>query len=83
FMGGDPSPTLASFQQDVADGQIHYYIEGRGPGMPPSADAAHQRTRPETPGDQIAAWVQQHFTASTVDGVTYYDLTAPRSNPLA
>ncbi|MBV9514236.1 MAG: glycosyltransferase family 39 protein [Mycobacteriaceae bacterium] len=83
FMGGDPSPTLTSFQQDVADGQIHYYIESRGPGMPPSANAAHQRTRPETPGDQIAAWVQQHFTASTVDGVTYYDLTAPRSNPLA
>ena len=26
---------------------------------------------------EIAAWVEQNFTAQTVDGVTLYDLTAP------
>jgi 4-amino-4-deoxy-L-arabinose transferase-like glycosyltransferase len=73
FMGGDPSPTLAHFQQDVADGRIHYYIEGRGPDTPP------ERRAPDTQADQIATWVRQHFAANTVDGVTYYDLTAPLS----
>ncbi len=79
FMGGDPSPTLAQFQQYVADGRIHYYIEGRGPGMPSGGgnpDAA-QHGRPDTEGDKIAAWVKQKFTSTTIDGVTYYDLTAP------
>ncbi len=32
FMGSDPAPTLAQFQQDVATGQIRYFIEGGGPG---------------------------------------------------
>ena len=73
FMGGDPSPTLARFQQDVADGQIHYYIEGRGPDTPP------ERQAPGTQADQIASWVKQHFAANTVDGVTFYDLTSPLS----
>ena len=73
FMGGDPSPTLARFQQDVADGQIHYYIEGPGPDTPP------ERQAPGTQADQIGTWVKQHFTANTVDGVTFYDLTAPLS----
>ena len=73
FMGGDPSPTLARFQQDVAEGRIHYYIEGRRPETPP------ERRGPNTQADQIATWVKQHFAANTVDGVTYYDLTTPLS----
>ncbi|MCD2198287.1 glycosyl transferase, partial [Actinomycetospora endophytica] len=32
FSGSDPAPTLAQFQQDVATGQIRYFIEGGGPG---------------------------------------------------
>ena len=34
FNGSDPSPTLAQFQQYVADGRIHYFIGGGvgGPG---------------------------------------------------
>ncbi|WP_116951197.1 mannosyltransferase YkcB-related protein [Jiangella endophytica] len=28
FNGSDPSPTLEQFQQDVADGKIHYFIGG-------------------------------------------------------
>ena len=83
FMGGDPSPTLARFQRYVANGRIHYYIEARGPGMPGSGDnpGAPQRQRPETEGDKIAAWVKQSFTKTTIDGVTYYDLTAPVTRP--
>ncbi len=32
FMGSDPAPTLAQFQEYVATGQVRYYIEGGGPG---------------------------------------------------
>ena len=32
FNGSDPSPTLAQFQQYVADGRIHWFIGG-GAGM--------------------------------------------------
>jgi 4-amino-4-deoxy-L-arabinose transferase-like glycosyltransferase len=79
FMGGDPSPTLAQFQQYVADGRIHYYIEspmhvGSRGGDDPDA-SQHQRSG--SPADQITEWVKQHFTATTVDGVTSYDLTSP------
>ena len=28
FNGSDPSPTLAQFQQYVADGQVHWFIDG-------------------------------------------------------
>jgi hypothetical protein len=70
FGGGDPSPTLAQFQAYVAEGQIHYYIGGgnqgggRGPGGNDGSAA------------QIATWVAAHFTATTVDGITLYDLTS-------
>ncbi len=32
FNGTDPAPSLAEFQQDVADGRIHYFIAGGGGG---------------------------------------------------
>ncbi|NDZ95759.1 glycosyltransferase family 39 protein [Streptomyces sp. SID6673] len=67
FNGTDPSPTLEQFQKLVAEKKIHYFIGGgRGFG---SSDT----TRPSA---QIAAWVQEHYTATTVDGTTVYDLTA-------
>ena len=31
---------------------------------------------PPLMGREIAAWVSQHFAATTVDGVTIYDLAA-------
>ena len=70
FNGSDPSPTLAQFQQDVAQGKIHYFVgSGRGAGggaqMGGSSDSS-----------AIAAWVQETFTAQTVGGVTLYDLTS-------
>ncbi len=71
FNGTDPSPTLAQFQKWVAAGRIHYYLSGasRGPGGPGASESAAA----------IAAWVQSTFTATTVDGVTLYDLTGPTS----
>ena len=66
FNGSDPSPTLAQFQAAVAAGQIHYFVGGGG-GM--RADSGSSSSQ------EIAAWVQATFTATTVGGVTVYDLT--------
>jgi hypothetical protein len=67
FNGSDPSPTLAQFQQYVADGQIHLFI-GAGVGRSDSGSNAAQ---------DIAAWVSANFHGKTVDGVMVYDLTQP------
>ncbi len=64
FNGSDPSPTLAQFQQLVADGQVHWFIAGSGGG--PGGDGS----------DTITTWVGENFTAQTVDGATVYDLAA-------
>ena len=67
FNGSDPSPTLAQFQEYVANGEIHYFISGGG-GMGGGMGALG--------GDSaIATWVAANFTATTVDGVTIYDLS--------
>ena len=68
FNGTDPTPTLAQFEQYVAQGRIHYFI---GSGGVRRRLAAHRA--------QIARWVEQHFTSTRVDGVTVYDLTQPSS----
>src|SRR5439155_947852 len=70
FNGTDPAPTLAQFQQYVRDGKIHYFIAGgRGPGSGSASSSASSNAA------QIAAWVQQNFAATSVGGVTVYDLT--------
>ena len=75
FNGSDPSPTLAEFQQLVAAKQIHYFIGGgSGPGM-----GGGMGGNSSQPSSQISTWVQENFTAVTVDGVTLYDLTQPTS----
>jgi hypothetical protein len=66
FNGTDQSLTLAEFQQLVASGQVHYYIAGGGFGGSQASGVA----------SQIASWVEQNFTASTVGSSTVYDLTA-------
>jgi hypothetical protein len=66
FNGTDPAPTLAQFEQYVAQGGIHYFIgadRGLGGGSGTSST--------------IAQWVAQNFSSTTVDGVTVYDLTQP------
>ena len=69
FNGTDPAPTLAQFQQYVADGKIHWFVGGAG------SDARGSDTGGSDAAAEIAGWVQQNFTAQTVDGVTLYDLT--------
>jgi 4-amino-4-deoxy-L-arabinose transferase-like glycosyltransferase len=72
FNGSDPSPTLAQFQQYVANGQIHYFASGgRGFGNQNGGSSA---------SSEISSWVEQNFTAVTIDGSTFYDLTQPLSN---
>jgi len=72
FNGSDPSPTLAQFKAYVADGAIHYLIAGGGGfggrmGGPGGASSGA--------GSAISSWVAANFTATTVDGVTIYDLS--------
>ncbi|MGN6742015.1 MAG: glycosyl transferase, partial [Amnibacterium sp.] len=75
FNGSDPSPTLAAFEQDVAAGRIHWFLGSgmRGGGSNGGSDAA----------SQIAAWVQEHFTAQTIGGVTMYDLSGAAASSSA
>lgn len=63
FNGSDPFPSLARFQQYVADGDIHYFIAGGLPGVVGTPSAAIER------------WVRATFTPRVVTGVTLYDLT--------
>lgn len=68
FNGTDPSPTLAEFQQLVADGEIHYFLGGgQFGGASGGSDSA----------GQIDAWVTETFASQTIDGQTIYDLTSP------
>ncbi|HET7035999.1 MAG TPA: glycosyltransferase family 39 protein [Thermomicrobiaceae bacterium] len=79
FNGTDPAPTLAEFQSYVRAGKVHYFIAsgglaggfagfGRPAGPAGSSDTAAQITR----------WVAQTFAASSVGGVTVYDLSHAR-----
>ena len=71
FNGSDPAPTLKQFKEYVPQGLIHYYIassSGGGTQMGGSGSAA-----------EISSWVAEHYTATTVDGVTVYDLSAEAS----
>ena len=72
FAGADPAPTLAEFQKFVADGRIHYYLDPAHPGMPSPGDQFGAKSE----SAQIRDWVKAHYAATTVDGVTLYDLTS-------
>ncbi|WP_020420744.1 glycosyltransferase family 39 protein [Amycolatopsis sp. ATCC 39116] len=67
FNGTDPSPTLAQFQQYVADGRIHYFI-----GVPTEINS----TGGSDSAEEIAEWVAANFTATTVGGTTVYLLSS-------
>ena len=70
FNGTDPAPTLPEFENYVKEGEIHYFIAtgfaGPGGGTSASRDDA----------SLITAWVESNFTATTIGGVTLYDLAA-------
>ncbi len=70
----DPSPTLAQFQQYVANGDIGYFIAGGGQGGGGAPGGGSSGTSSE-----IRAWVEANFTATTVGGATVYDLSAAAS----
>jgi hypothetical protein len=73
FNGTDPWPTLAAFEEDVAQGNVHYFISsgggfgggGGGGGIGSSSSS-----------NAIASWVESNFTATTVGSVTVYDLSS-------
>ncbi|MDQ1656873.1 MAG: hypothetical protein QOD41_1956, partial [Cryptosporangiaceae bacterium] len=67
FNGSDPTPTLTAFQQLVAAGKVHYFIGGGGFG---------QSNGGSNDSSQIATWVQENFTPTTIGGTTLYDLTS-------
>ena len=71
FNGSDPSPTLAQFQSYVEQGKIHYFAASSGGGRGGPGGAGGDLGS----GNEISAWVQQNFTAVTIGGSTFYDLT--------
>ena len=77
FNGTDPAPTLAQFEKYVSEGKIHYYIAsgggGFGGGFGGGAGGSGHAS-------QITSWVESHFTAQTIGGVTVYDLTSGASS---
>ncbi|MFP5022168.1 glycosyltransferase family 39 protein [Pseudonocardia phyllosphaerae] len=72
WSGTDSAITLAEFQQKVAAGEIHYYVDGGMGGGGADGGAGGQS---DSTSGRIAAWVQATFTATNVGGQTVYDLT--------
>ena len=56
----------------MSEGKIHYFIAGGG------GFGGGRRWAGGTSDDasQITSWVESHFTAETVGGVTVYDLSS-------
>lgn len=93
FNGSAPSITLKQFQQYVADGEIHYYLAGGGPGgrggmaafeMPAGMALPGNGQRPgggreSAASSEISTWVEENFTSTAIDGTTVYDLTQPKA----
>ncbi|WP_427016895.1 glycosyltransferase family 39 protein [Pseudarthrobacter sp. P1] len=71
FSGTDPYPTLAQFQDMVANGQVSYFISGgMGAGRMPFGGGSSAGTG----AGSVAAWVAANFTAQTVGSTTVYKL---------
>jgi hypothetical protein len=62
WSGSDDAPTLAQFQQWVAEGKISYHIAG-GQGRGGQGGSS-----------EIQAWVEANYTATTVGNSTVYKL---------
>ena len=72
FNGTDPAPTLAQFQELVAAKKIHWFVGG-------GAGSARSQSGGSDDAAEIAAWVRQHYTPTTVGGTTLYDLSGAAS----
>ena len=77
FNGTDPAPTLAQFERYVSEGKIHYFIAER---RRVRRRVRRRCRRARIDASQITSWVESHFTAETVGGVTVYDLTSGASS---
>ncbi|MFD8694044.1 ArnT family glycosyltransferase [Kitasatospora purpeofusca] len=84
FNSSDPSLSLEGFQQYVRDGKVHWFIgggsRGFGGGETAGANTVNGANGPGGESSQsqtarIEAWVEAHYTARTVGGSTFYDLT--------
>jgi len=70
FSGQGGNLSLSTFKTYVEKGEIHYFIAGSsggGPGHSSSSSA-------------ISNWVESHYTAKTIGGVTVYDLSVSTSS---
>jgi hypothetical protein len=72
FNGTDPAPTLAQFQELVVAHKIHWFVGG-------GAGSARSQSGGSDDAAEIAAWVRQHYTPTTVGGTTLYDLSGAAS----
>jgi len=68
FNGTDPAPSLAEFEELVAQGKVHYFIGSGGGGFGGRGGA-------DGTSSEISAWVAANFEAQTVGNTTIYDLT--------
>ncbi|MFI5510868.1 ArnT family glycosyltransferase [Mycobacterium sp. NPDC051804] len=68
FTGSDNSPTLAQFQDYVANHEVRYFISGSRDGAPPWRESGA--------ASDITTWVKQNFAPLDVAGATVYDLDA-------
>ena len=83
FNGTDPAPTLAQFEKYVSEGKVHYFISsggGFGGGGFGGGGFGGATTGSADDASQITSWVESHFTAETVGGVTVYNLTTGASS---
>lgn len=67
FSGNDDAPTVDQFKKLVSEKKIHFFIADSGRGGGPGGN------------NEITSWVKEHFTATSIDGVTVYDLTQEKS----
>ena len=81
FNGTDPAPTLAQFEQVRPGEEGPLLHRRRFRGRPRVRWCRWRRPRVSTSddADRITSWVESHFTARTVGGVTVYDLSSAAS----
>ena len=76
FSGGDPAPSLHSSSPTSPPGRCT--TSSRAAGSAAARRRGERSRGGERGGSTISAWVEQHYTATTVGGRTVYDLTKPK-----
>lgn len=66
FAGSDPSPTLEEFKEEVAAGEICYFVE---------QEAFLEVQASESESTAISRWVQENFSPTSIESTTMYQLT--------